>query len=292
MAVAQQEGTFLGVGNLRLFYQRWLPAEGKPAAALIVVHGNGEHTGRYTHMARWFAERRVAVYCMDQRGYGRSGGVRGHVSRFDEYLADLRIFVDLVAEYSAGLARPVLLGHSLGGLVALRYAEQFPETLRGLILCSPWLALARPFPAPARAVIGVLSVVAPRLHWDTSGRGGGPDRVRRDPAMSRFVAADPLRVRRMTPRWFTEVTRAQRAAIDDAINLDLPSLWLQAGSDHVVSAAVSRQAFDCVHHADKTFHLFPEAYHELHNEPEAERTRIFGLIEEWLQVRGILVSGG
>ncbi len=291
VAVAQQEGTFQGTGDLRLFYKRWLPAEGKPQAVLIISHGNGEHTGRYEHVARWFAERRAAVYCLDHRGYGRSGGRRGYVNRFDEYLSDLRVFTGLVVDYSAGLGKPVLIGHSLGALIALRYAELYPDTLRALVLLSPWLALAWPISAPVRVLFQVLSAVTPGWQLNLSG-DRGPDRVRRDPAMMKFIAGDPLRVRQKTPRWLTEVMRVQKRAVDDAMDLQLPSLWLQAGDDHVVSAAATGVTFERVRHPDKTFRLFPGAYHELHNEPEPERGQVFATIQGWLQDRGIFETGG
>ena len=290
MATVQQEGSFQGKGDLRLHYKRWLPAEGRPQATLIISHGNGEHTGRYEHLARHFAERRVAVYCMDLRGYGRSGGVRGHVGHFDDYLADLRIFSGLVVDYSAGLGRPVLLGHSLGGLIALRYAEVYPQSLGALILCSPWLGLSRSITTPQRVAVQLLAALAPRSHWRPG--KGDPGLVRRDPAAVKLISEDPLRVRAMTPRWFTEALRAQRVAIDGSMDLAVPSLWLQAGKDYVVSGVLTQATYEQVRHPDKTFRLFPDAYHELHNEPEAERNQVFAAIAEWLQTRGILDSGG
>src|SRR5579863_7569397 len=131
-------GTFRGAGEMELAYQRWLP-EGTPRAALIIVHGFGEHGGRYMNIVGRLVPTGYAVYALDNRGHGRSPGQRGHINDWSEFRDDLGAFVALVSTEQAG--HPLfLLGHSMGGLIVLEYAERHPEGLRGVIASAPLLA--------------------------------------------------------------------------------------------------------------------------------------------------------
>ena len=104
-------------------------------AAWCWYTAEGEHAGRYEHVASWFASRGFAVWAMDHRGHGRSEGTRMHVDRFADYLVDLAEFVKLAA---GAHGRPVMIGHSMGGLIAYRYAAVHPDTISALVLSSPW----------------------------------------------------------------------------------------------------------------------------------------------------------
>lgn len=290
MTLARQEGTFLGKGQLKLYYRRWAP-ELAPAALLVIAPGKGEHSDRYDHVAQHFAALGLAVYTLDHRGFGRSAGVRCHVDRFDDYVADLRTFIALVRDYEPRLGKPVLLGHSLGGLMALRYCLLSPETVRALVLSSPVMAMhARPSRLKQRAAQW-LAAAAPRTRLGPR-RWVGIDTVRRDPVLQERVHADPYADFSLTARWIVELVKAQAVVLGAVSGLRVPSLWLQAGVDTVVSSDATRQAYTLVRHPDKTFQLFDDAYHELFNEPEPERTRVMEVVADWLRERGILSSGG
>ena len=123
----ESSGTLSGLGGLKLHYRCWEPEEAR--SSLVLVHGAGEHVGRYEHVAAWFAARGFAVWAMDHRGHGQSEGTRMHVDRFSDYLVDLAEFVKRVA---GSHGRPAMIGHSMGGLIAYRYAAVYPETISAL----------------------------------------------------------------------------------------------------------------------------------------------------------------
>ena len=126
------EGTFEGKGGLAIFHQRWLPA-GDARAVLLIAHGYGEHSGRYGNVVEEFVPRGYAVYALDHRGHGRSEGERVHVDHFDDYVEDLKTYLDQIRNETGDL--PIyLLGHSMGSFIATSYAARYRDELTGLIL--------------------------------------------------------------------------------------------------------------------------------------------------------------
>src|SRR5450830_623381 len=156
--VEHASAQFAAADGLLLTRQAWR-TEGAPAAVLAVVHGYGEHGGRYRGLAEDMAVRGYAVHVYDLRGHGRSGGRRGRLGRFTDYLDDTAVFLDAVRQEQPG--RPLyLLGHSLGGLIAAAYVEDRPaDGLAGLILSSPFLRLGMPVPPLKLSAARLLSLV-------------------------------------------------------------------------------------------------------------------------------------
>lgn len=228
---------------------------------MVLVHGAGEHLGRYDHVARRLAGEGVAVYACDHRGHGRSGGVRMYVDAFADYVADLRKLVGLVP------GKPLMVGHSMGGLIAHQYALAYPETISGLVLSSPWFAMKTPPAAPVRLLVPLLAALAPRLSLKTAIKA---EDCTRDPEMRAAYASDPLASPTMTPRWFVEIQGAQRRSFAQAAELKLPFLLLQAGADRLVDPQASETIYKLTIEGDKQFKLYPELFHELFNEPERE----------------------
>jgi len=130
-------GTFSGLDDAGLFFQRWWP-ETDPRATLIVVHGYAEHSGRYQHVAEYFVERGYVVYALDHRGHGRSTGERADVGRFGDFVVDLQTFVGLIREQEpeAGI---FMIGHSMGAVIATLFAAEHGELLQGLILSGAYV---------------------------------------------------------------------------------------------------------------------------------------------------------
>ena len=159
MEERHEEGRFAGVGGLEIYWQAWLPAT-PPHAIVTIAHGGAEHGGRYAWTASKLTARGYAVYAIDHRGHGRSAGPRAYVDRIDNAVSDLHTLDGIARERHPGL--PVfLLGHSMGGLIALAYALRFQDELAGMVLSAP-LALLEVNPA-ARLGGRLLSTVAPRL---------------------------------------------------------------------------------------------------------------------------------
>ncbi|OTA41840.1 MAG: hypothetical protein A6D92_03450 [Symbiobacterium thermophilum] len=274
----ERSGTLSGLGGLKLYYRCWEPEHVQ--GNLVLVHGAGEHVGRYEHVAAWFAGRGFAVWAMDHRGHGRSEGTRMHVDRFSDYLVDLAAFVKLAAEAHG---RPVMIGHSMGGLIAYRYAAAHPETISALVLSSPWFLSRAKVSRLEQALAPVLAVIAPRLQVKS---GIPPEICTRDAERIALDQKDPLRCQTATPRWFVECTRAAaecrtRVAFPEG----LPALFLVAGTDHLVDPEATRAVFDRIGHGDKRFKLYPEKYHEIFNDPGREE--VFAEILDWLRAHGL-----
>ena len=181
----QPQGSFRGSGDLELFWQTWLP-DTKPRAVVAIVHGFGEHSGRYGNVVNYLVPRGFAVAAYDLRGHGRSQGPRGLILSWDEYRDDTRLFLESVRPDSPG-APVFLYGHSLGGLIALDYVLHMPEGLRGVIASGP--VLGPPGVSPFLLMLArVLTVVTPRLSLDS---GLDATALSRDPAVVRLPGRPP-----------------------------------------------------------------------------------------------------
>jgi len=242
---------------------------------VILLHGFGDHSGRYADVAAWLAQRGLAVYALDQRGHGRSPGKRGHVSRFAQFLSDVAALRRLVASETA--APQLLLGHSFGGTVALRYLETEPEGLAGAIVSSPFLAVAMAVPVWKRALARVLVEVLPSVPVAT---GLDLAYLSTDPAVGQAARSDPLYHRVMSPRAYREILAAQGATLAEGRHIRVPLLLLLAGDDRIVSRPAS-EAFARSLGGDVTVKTYDGFYHEIFNEPQ--RARIFRDVEPWLE---------
>ncbi len=251
-------------------------ASASPArAALILLHGLGDHAGRHAEVAAWFSARGISVYALDQRGHGRSPGRRGHVSRFAQYLSDVAALRRLVAAEAA--VPQLLLGHSFGGAVVVRYLETRPEGLAGAILSSPFLAMAKRPPGWKVALAHLVLPFRPSLPVST---GLDPAHLSTDPAVGQAARSDPLYHRVITPRAYREVLAAQRAALAEGDRIGVPLLVLLAGDDRIAERAVAER-FARALRGDVTVRVYDGFFHELFNEPD--RARVFRDVEPWLE---------
>jgi len=227
------EGRFPAGDRTEVYWQCWRPA--RPTAVLINVHGLGDHSGLYPSIAEYFPPRGVAVYALDTRGNGRSSGPRGHVERWDRYRDDLHRFVQVVREHDDHV--PVLLGHSLGGLMVLDYAQEHPGTIRGVAAAAPVLGSIGT-PAPLLWIARLLSRIWPTFTLETGLDLSG---LARDPAVIRAVLDDPLFHRYASARLATETLATVRAVHERAATLARPALILHGAADRMVSIDGSRR---------------------------------------------------
>ncbi|WP_230473660.1 alpha/beta hydrolase [Dyella choica] len=259
----------------RLFLRDWPrhPAHD----AVLIVHGLGEHSGRYEALAQWFLTHGYAVRSYDQRGHGRTPGQRGALRQGDDLLRDL---ATVYAHYAASLGRPpLLLGHSMGGLIALRAVLDGRVEPPGLVLSSPAL---RSYAAPwLRRLAAVLTPVLPNLPL----RNGLPfDGLSHDTKVIEDYRNDPLCVRWITPRLADFIFRTGVSCIAEAWRLHVPTLLLAAGSDRLVDPSGSRD-FSNGAWAGKqlTSRFFDTLFHELFNETETGRHQVLAQLLEWLR---------
>lgn len=272
------EGKFNASDGPELYYQAWQP-DGAPRGVLAVVHGYGEHSGRYLNLVNYFAPRGYALYAYDLRGHGQSAGQRGHINRFGEYLADTDAFLKLVREHEPG-NKVFLLGHSLGGLIVAAYAEAHPGELPGLIMSSAFLQFKLKVPGWKAALAQAMSALNPAM---TMKNDLPASCLSHDPAVVAAYDTDPLNHHVATSRWFTEILAAQTRTVEQASTLKTPVLVLYAGDDSIGDPEGSATFFQRVPLADKAQHRYDGYYHEIFNEVNKEV--VFKDLEAWLTPR-------
>ncbi len=262
------EGTFRGFGALDLYDQSWRPA-GAPRGSVAIVHGFGEHSGRYMNVVNCLVPNGYAVYSFDHRGHGRSPGQRGHINSWTEFREDVRAFLKMVAGQEP--QRPLfLMGHSLGGLIVLEYALRYPKEdgLKGVVASSP--LLVQPGTSPVLLMLsGIMSRLVPTLSINA---GLDAASISRNPAVVDAYRQDPLVHGRATPRFATEFTAAQKWSLAHASEFQLPLLMILGSADRLVPPQGGREFFGKVAIADKTMHEYAGAYHECHNDIIYEQT--------------------
>lgn len=273
--LGQNHGYLAGVGGIRLHYRTWEVA--RPRAALLVVHGLAEHGGRYGRFAERMAGHGYATFAPDLRGHGRSEGRRGHVPSFDLYLQDL----DRFRREVTGLVDPgcplVLLGHSLGGLIALRYVEEYPSGVSAAILSSPWMGTSG-LPVPRWKILAapVLSNLLPAL---PTRAGIQPPLLSRDTEVVERYRTDPLVHDTITPRAFTEAADAIGTVLPRSDRIAVPLLFL-LGSDDRLMPPERTLAFARATGREDAVAVFPGFYHEVLNEPGSGAVE--DRVREWL----------
>ena len=272
-----EEGFFSARDGLRLFWHTARAAT--PAAHVAVVHGYGDHLGRYVEVTRALVAAGYTVHLIDCRGHGQSGGKRAHVDRFDEYLSDLDLFLARVKEQAKDL--PVfLLAHSHGGLIGARYLLDHPDAVRGAVLASPYFRLKMQVPALKVAAGKLISRVLPSLPM---GNELKPEMLTRDVAIQEQTRGDPLYLHVATPRWYTEHLVAQDAVMRRATEFVTPFLMIFGGADGIADPAAGREFFEHATSKDKQHKQYDGLVHELFHEPE--RDLVFRDVVGWLDER-------
>lgn len=272
------EGNFKGVRNVNIYYQGWLP-ESPVKAVLIIVHGLGEHSGRYTNVVNHFVPLGYAVYGLDHIGHGKSEGMREVVERFEDFTNTLTIFTNMVKGWQAG--KPLfLLGHSLGGLITTYYLLDHQADFKGAVISAPSLAIGASI-TPLTITMGkILSVIAPKvgvLALDPHG-------VSSDPEVVAAYINDPLVAHGKTPaRLAAETLKAMLRVTAEVEKISLPFITLQGSADTLVDPRGAKMLYDRASSKDKTIKIYEGYYHEVFNEPG--RAVVLKDVETWLEAR-------
>jgi alpha-beta hydrolase superfamily lysophospholipase len=278
-------GQLTAADGARLHLQAWLP--GAPGAdetegvdaVIAVVHGYGDHGGRYAWFGEAMGGRGYAVYAYDLRGHGQSSGTRGQVKSFEEYLDDTGVFLEEVRRRQPG--KPLfLLGHSLGGLISARFAEERAPDVTGLVLSSPFLALVAEVP-PSKAVgARLLAVVWPGKDVGNTVRAAD---LSHDQAVVEAYVTDRL-VHHVAPaRWAVQTLSAQNAAMAGAERISLPLYLLYGKEDPVADASFAEALFARVASHDKTVRAYEGLLHECLN--EVGREQVYADLAAWIAER-------
>lgn len=262
-------------GGITLLYRAW--EVDRPRSRVYIVHGLGEHGGRHSPLGEALRDRGISCYAMDLRGHGVSGGRRGHVDRFEQYLDDL---LAIRRETGGGDIPEFLFGHSLGGLIVVRALQRDPDDrIAAAILSAPALELADEPPWWRDPAASVLARVAPTVALPN---GIDPEHLSHDPVAVEAYRNDPLIHDRITPRLYSEMRRAMRKASGEAARVAVPVLLLSPGDDRVVDSKAAREI--AIRFAgEQTIEEYPRMFHELLQEPEGKD--ILRFIVDWITAR-------
>ena len=272
-----REGNFKGVRNAKTYYQAWLP-EGNVKAVLLIVHGLGEHSGRYMNVVNHFVPLGYAVYGLDHIGHGKSEGKREFVERFEDYTDTLTVYCEMVKGRQPG--KPLfLLGHSMGGLITSCYLLDHQADFIGAVISAPLIKASGNI-SPVTILMGkILSALAPKmglLALDVNA-------ISRDPKVVKAYVNDPLVFHGKTPsRLAAELLKAMMRVMAEAGKITLPFIVLQGSEDKLVDPAGAQTLYDKASSKDKTIRIYEGLYHEVFNEPE--RARVLKDVETWLTV--------
>ena len=273
------EETVTATDGLRLYLRRHTLS--KPRGEILIAHGFGEHSGRYGALTDHLVNHNYSVTAYDHRGHGLSDGLPGHVESFAEYDEDLAKLISSVRARSQANSL-FLIAHSMGGLIALRYAARKGGTLTGVVISAPLIEVAVPVPAHKLMIARVGARMAPRMRLDNE---INPSNLSRDPEVGRAYAADPLVNRKVSAKWFAEATQAMQEAADWAPRITTPLLVMHGTEDRLASVEATKRLFDRAGSTDKELVIYPGYYHELFNEPEKQE--VYDRVTNWLEKRSV-----
>jgi alpha-beta hydrolase superfamily lysophospholipase len=268
-------GTFQAQDGARLHWQRWESAR-TPRATVCLLHGLGEHVGRYDHVGRALTDAGLTLVGADLRGHGRTPGPRGHVPSYARLLDDLDLLIS-----QAEPAQPLFLyGHSMGGNIVLQYGLTRGGLVRGVIATGPWLRLRFPTPPLQQWMARMMPYILPGL---TVASGLKVDGLSRDPAVVRAYVQDPLVHDRVSAMLGSSMLKAGKDALARASDFRLPVLLMHGADDPLTDPAATEAFYQAAASPDKTFRLWTGLRHEIHNEPE--QADVLKVMVDWLVAR-------
>lgn len=261
-----------GSEHLRIYGQIWRPAE-QPVAVIGVIHGMGEHSGRYRDLAEFFTGHGFAVIAFDQRGHGKSEGKRGHIVHYNQLLQGIEELMERI-KLTFGSLPVFLWGHSMGGNLVLNYVLKKSSGIVGLIVTGPLLRLAFE-PSPLK--IKLAKLMANLYPGFTQSSGLKTNHLSRDPLVVKAYEKDKYVHNKISASFFINIINAGYYALSHANELKIPTLIMHGTADKITSFEASEDF------ADKAkimaeIKLWNHLYHEIHNEPEREDVLNYALI--------------
>lgn len=261
----------------KLFYRQY-PVENE-RGGILIVHGVGEHSGRYQRLTRDLTAKGMAIFSYDQRGHGQSSGKRGHVVNFEQYINDLEMMIETSRQTLSSQTPFFLLGHSMGGLIVLNYAQQNGSKIDGLIVSCPGLEPAVHPPKAKIAAAKVMSVLMPSFSFDNE---LNVQFLSHDQAVVDAYVSDPFVHRRITARWGIEFMNTADKTLKAAHKLKTPVLMQVAGDDKLVNPDAAKEFYKNISASDKTLQYYDAMYHEIYNETEDFRRLVLNDLETWI----------
>ncbi|MCR4426680.1 MAG: lysophospholipase [Firmicutes bacterium] len=253
--------------------------DGKPRAAVVIAHGLADHSGRFRHVAEYFAGLGYTVYAYDHRGQGKSGGVRGHVERFEQFYEDFGFVAGEIRRRRPGI-RLFAIGHSMGGLIVLGHAARRPDVVDGIIASAPCLDLRMKVSGAKKTLVLALARVFPRLSVDT---GIPAEHLCHDQNVVSSYKTDPVRYPRITTRFCVEFESAMKDVRGRAGSFAVPCLFMAGGADPIVATEVTVEFYERDPHPDKKLVVWDGLFHEIFNEPQKDE--VLKTAADWIAER-------
>jgi len=276
----EESGYFNASDGLRIFYR--IHRSAPEVSRIAIVHGIGEHSRHYGNVVDTLLPKGISIWALDLRGHGKSEGKRGHIRSFDEYISDVLSVIDIMKEKKGDDTKCFLLGHSMGGLIAICFGLRYPDLIDGLIASSPALGLAVEVPTVKRVFGNIMSGVFPSL---TMANGLDVSILSHDEQVVKAYIKDPLVHDRVSARWFTEILNAMEYVNSSATKLKIPILIQLAQDDHLTDPLVSEEFFERLTVRDKTLRVYGGLYHEIYSEKEELRRKPLEDLQAWLKDR-------
>jgi alpha-beta hydrolase superfamily lysophospholipase len=271
-----ENGSFTGKGGVEIYFQKWIAEKAK--AVLIIVHGLGEHSGRYGNLLKSFENKGVSFFAIDHRGHGKSDGKRGHIDSFMDYVYDLKLFIEFIKEENKGF--PIIIyGHSMGGVIAAKYAMTYQDDLAMVVLSSPGFQPAVKVPAWKNSIASFFSS---RIASLTFSNGLSAKGLSHDLKTIEEYENDPLVHNKITARWAVEFLRTTKECLNNAGNIKKPLLVFHGKEDPMVDYKASEDFYNKASSAIKKLYIYEKLYHETINETQPDREKVLNDITEWI----------
>jgi acylglycerol lipase len=275
MKISDTEGRVKVKEGTELYFKKDIPED--PKAIFVIIHGVCEHCGRYKYLTDKFNSFGYGVYRYDNRGHGKSGGTRGYVKSFMDFIDDADVIVNMAKEENIGV--PIfILGHSMGAFIGACYGVKYPDKLSGEIL-SGTPAIELPLPA-----IGMLKKLPYNILQRIRLANDLGDKVSRDKSVMEAYNSDVLNLKKATIKMSGEMFIKGPAWLKLHVNdYHYPCLLLHGGGDLIVTPEASKWLFENISSEDKQLKIYDDLYHEIYNEPEKDI--VIEDVHKWVEKR-------
>ncbi len=272
------ESKFEGNNGINFYIRGWDLTNNRPKALITLVHGLGEHTGRYLHVGKSMTDAGYALVGFDLRGHGKSGGARGHFPSLNAVIQDMRQFSKFLVQRYPDIPH-FLYGHSLGGLLSLVYALQYPAGLNGVIITGTALRSSLQEQKNKIAMVNLLGSLLPTI---TVPSGLDATTISRDADVVQKYINDPLVHDKVSLGWGKSALTAINQCFTHAKKFAPPLLIMHGSADKLNYPSGSEDFAKLASetNSDVTLKLWDGLYHEIHNEPE--KAEVFKVMIEWL----------
>ena len=272
---------FYNSRGYKIFYQIWKPIKTPVTGVATIIHGLGEHIGRYDELANFFANFGFTAFGLDLYGFGRSEGKRGHVFDIYDYLKDVKTLYSIAGEYyDANIKHRLLYGHSMGGLLALAYLENYPDDHDLAIVSAPALRPDRRVSKALYIIASLLKIISPSLQFSNKLR---PDEITTDKSEQEYLKTNEYVHDKITIKLFFDMLKLSKKVRNEVnkINNNLKILFLHGEKDEIAYKEDTREFYNLLPLKNKSIEIMSNMKHEVHTDVNRQKT--YNVIENWLK---------